>query len=91
MEMDREEKKLHNQLLKDEDLNEYRNAKNLQASSKNPTAGQSHANSTTPIDSSAIYKNDKVLQKLRDNLMQASGEAVNLPYDICNVLKAEID
>lgn len=78
-ELDREEEKLYNRRLKDEDLTEYRNA--------SPAKGD--VKST--IDSSVIYQKDKVMQKLRDNLAPASRENVSLPYDICNVLKAEID
>lgn len=75
--MDRDERKLMNQQLKDEDLNEFKNTNKLKTD--------------TTIDSTVIYQNDKVLQKLRDNVNPQLREINILPDDICNVLKAEID
>jgi len=80
LDLDREEQKIFNRRLKDEDLTEYKNLSKMDAGP-----------GTRSQDSSLLYQNDKVAQKLRENLTAEAREAVTLPFDICNVLKAEID
>ena len=78
MELEKDEAKLFNRQLKDEDLTEYRNIDKMKG------------RTDSGIDNAVIYQNDKVTQKLRDNL-EPFNDHVTLPFDICNILKAEID